>query len=140
MSYELKNKITVTEEFLNELIAKSWQEAESLQQQIANIDISTRLGAEVVNILKNTCTNTYVLIGCLEALLDNNELKPDIQEIDDLPRYTSIELDYENNPVETIAEPTNDPTEVKQSFEPFEYFVDFDEPSGEPLTDDDLYN
>ena len=24
--------------------------------------------------------------------------------------------------------------------EPFEYFVDFDDPVGEPLTDDDLYN
>ena len=44
------------------------------------------------------------------------------------------ELMYEPIEIEDTAE-----TEVEVS-DPFEYFVDFDDPVGEPLTDDDLYS
>ena len=36
-TYNLKDKILITKDFLNELEAKGWQEIEYLQAQIANI-------------------------------------------------------------------------------------------------------
>jgi hypothetical protein len=142
MKYTLKEKITITEDFLTELISKSWQETEAIQQQIANIDTSTKLGTEVVELLKNTCTNHYVLIGCLEALLEKPEaVEPETAEqpvVRDSTESAAIER-------EPIAEYTSyegidcRQTIITDNFEPFEYFVDFDEPSGEPLSDKDLY-
>lgn len=142
MNYTLKDKIIVDDEFLNDLIAKSWQEAEAIQQQIANIDTSTRLGVEVTKLLKNTCTDYYVFIGCLESLAENTEPSE--------PGQASLELDavQPQNEVEMPAyvEPAADPEEsipvsdeADIDFEPFEYFTDFDEPIGEPISDADLY-
>ena len=37
-NYCLKNKLVVTEEFLNDLTTKSWQEVEQLQTQITSIE------------------------------------------------------------------------------------------------------
>ena len=71
MEYTLKNKIEVSKEFLSDLIARYWQESENVNQQIANIDTSSYIGAEVAKLLKNASTNYYVLIGCLETLLEN---------------------------------------------------------------------
>ena len=73
MEYNLKDKIEVNNEFISDLTTKSWQEVEALQQQIANIDMSTRLGNEVAKALRSVCTGYYVLIGCLEALTDTEE-------------------------------------------------------------------
>lgn len=142
MKYTLKEKITVTEDFLAELISKSWQETESVQQQIDNIDTSTKLGTEVVRLLKNTCTNLFVLIGCLEALLENPEvIEPETIEQPAVQGNTGS-VAVEGEPVNEYAsyEVTDSPrTIITDNFEPFEYFVDFDEPSSEPLTDADLY-
>ena len=136
MSYKLKDKIIVTEEFLNELITKSWQDAEAIQQQIDNIDTSTKLGSEVARLLKNTCTNYYVFIGCLEALNGKESAEQeDTQELCSLVPCEDV-LAISMEPEETkITSP-----ETVDNFEPFEYFVDFDEPSGEPLSDQDLYS
>jgi hypothetical protein len=142
MQYNLKEKIEVTEEFLNELIDKSWQETENLQQQIANIDTSTNLGIKVARLLKNTCASYYVLIGCLETLIENpNGADQYITEpvtLQDTAETKAFDepVIIEEEPDETLnlsAEPSED-------FEPFEYFVDFDEPTGDPLSDEDLYS
>jgi hypothetical protein len=138
--YNLKDKIEVTKEFLNDLIVKNWQEAESIQQQMANIDTSTPLGTEAVRLLKNACTNYYVLIGCLENLLEtpNMEYRSTSKQIKE---YTPKALDAQALPEQEPEEFLVSPVDAKQddNFEPFEYFVDFDEPSGDPLSDDDLY-
>jgi hypothetical protein len=133
MEYKLKDKIEITEEFLMDLISKSWQDAESIQQQAANIDTSTALGTKVAQLLKNISTNYFVLIGCLENLVDN-----------DIPTETQNPDEVSDDVVMGVEQPieTELPIESEDSitdFEPFEYFVDFDEPSGEPLTDEDLY-
>ena len=146
MQYNLKNKIIVTNEFLNELIGKSWQEVETLQQQIANIDTSSQLGTNVVKLLKNTCTSYYTLIGCLETLAEEPETAL-------LPTVITNETDIQEEKQELMGEsviealdkklPTtlkNQQTEVMQNFEPFEYFVDFEEPLGKPITDEVLYH
>lgn len=128
MEYTLKDKIEITEEFLADLISKSWQEAESIQQQAANIDTSTTLGTHVAQLLRNISTNYFVLIGCLESLIDNNITA-------NTPLFDEIE-DVVLNDAQLVE--TESESKIT-SFEPFEYFVDFDEPSGEPLTDQDLY-
>ena len=141
MDYTLKEKIEVTKEFLENLITKSWQESEALKHQIVNIDTSTNLGAGLVKILKTACTNNYVLIGCLENLLEYPDA--DVNELQDI---CHTQKDAEP---ETTTEPTAHKREEllvnethiisKADFEPFEYFVDFDEPVGNPITDEDLY-
>ena len=144
MKYNLKNKIEVTEEFLNELIAKNWQEVETLQQQIANIDTSTRLGVAVAKLLKNASTNYYVIIGCLEALAENPNTEFEVQtqktELETTENITEPEVAIDDKTAtdEHEALQVND-QESNADFEPFEYFVDFDEPSGEPLSDKDIY-
>ena len=142
MNFELKHKITVTEDFLNELIMKSWQDAEAIQQQIANIDTSTSLGVEVVNLLRNTCTSYYVLAGCLEALVENPEISYNkMAEREGSQVQFEPESCTDSSAVYTsTAEEKAKSIETTHNFEPFEYFVDFDEPSGEPISDQDLYN
>ena len=49
-------------------------------------------------------------------------------------------IDEEVLDTEILDEFDNAETNNENTSEPFEYFVDFDEPIGEPLTDDDLYN
>jgi hypothetical protein len=146
LEYSLKDKIEVTEEFINDIISKNWQEAESIQQQITNIDTSTELGAEVVKLLKNMSTSYYVLIGCLETLVENPNTKFELSEqsVDTPPTIEKepeleVATEYPNVTDELeVSHVTN--LEANIDFEPFEYFVDFDEPSGEPITDKDLYN
>ena len=145
MQYSLKDKIEINTEFLTELLSKSWQEADAIQQQITNINTTTALGAEVARLLKNTCTSYYVLIGCLEALLED----PETAEAGNIKQEEAgVQVAIANKPCNheqehTRVEPNkiyDASAETASEQEPFEYFVDFDEPSGPPITDDDLYN
>lgn len=141
MEYSVKDKIEVTENFIEEQIQKSWHEVDVMQQLITNIDISTPIGNRVAEILKNISTNYYVLIGNLEALVENTE-QIDIngEEFTELPKdeimlekqSEPLDSDIANSDFDILSEPSDD-------FEPFEYFVDFDDPIGEPITDNDLY-
>ena len=144
MNYELKDKINITKELLSDLEMKSWQEIEYLQAQIANLT-DTATGNKLRQLLKNLLTSYYVFAGGIESLSDlpidapaeeaalddaeqNIEPEMAIDEPEDLALY--------NNPAEEAPE-TGGTDEVS---DPFEYFVDFDDPIGEPLTDKDLYN
>lgn len=142
MEYNLKDKIEITEEFLNNLIAKNWQEVEAIQQQIANIDTGSKLGANVAKLLKNTCTNYYVLIGCLETLVENPETELEVHN-QETESETANDIMTTELTVNEVIEPKVaqvDNVETNADFEPFEYFVDFDEPSSEPISDQDLYS
>jgi hypothetical protein len=141
MEYNLKDKIEVTEEFLEALIAKNWQEVEAIQQQIANIDTTTKLGSELAKMLKNTCTNYYVLIGCLENLAESQDTEFELTKADTEPALYASEPEAADEP-EVYSEPEIlqvNGSEPNADFEPFEYFVDFDEPIGEPVSDQELY-
>jgi hypothetical protein len=141
MVYDLKDKIKITKEFINDLINKNWQEVETLQQQIANIDTSTALGVAVVKLLKNTCTNYYVLIGCLETLVENPEAELVVHEQETKPEAIN-DITTADPTVDNVIEPEAlqvATIKTNADFEPFEYFVDFDEPSGAPISDQDLY-
>jgi hypothetical protein len=142
MEYQLKDKIPVTKNFFNELIEKSWQDIEHLQSQIASIEPSTE-NKVLLQLFKNLLTSYYVFAGGLENLASGENLELVNIESDDQINPTEISF------AEMEPESYNAPTEpyeatfavesTDDNFEPFEYFVDFDEPFGEPLSDEDLY-
>lgn len=150
--YCLKDKILITKDFLHELESKSWQEIEVLQNQIANI-ADNEENATVLQLLKSLLTSYYVFIGGLENLTNNDLLSQsavykDLSITDnsqplepvavaDVPKEL-LDGTFEVSPsTQVIKTPQN--VEEETIFEPFEYFVDFDEPSGEPISDEDLY-
>ena len=139
MNYELKDKINTTNELLSELEVKSWQEIEHLQAQIANLSEGST-NDRLRQLFKNLLTSYYIFAGGIETLQsepDTTITKP-IQKVE-----PDIVLDEPTEPA--VHEPTYDfisdemPTSTYEVTEPFEYFVDFDEPTGEPLSDEDLY-
>ena len=137
MNIVLKDKIKIDNNFVNDLIAKSWQDSESLQNQIDSIEVNSPQAAKVVKLLKDLLTSYYVFTGCLENIehepVNGTELATEPMEE---PISIPEEPAYENtSDLDMLDEFDKEPTN-----EPFEYFVDFDEPIGEPLTDDDLYN
>lgn len=138
MNIVLKDKIKVDNNFINDLIAKSWQDSESIQSQISSIEIDSPQAAKIVALLKDLLTSYYIFTGCLENLegepVNTIELAPAIQQEDseNISKVPTME-----NVIDTA---TLDEFDTETSNEPFEYYVDFDEPIGEPLTDDDLYS
>ena len=139
MNIILKDKVKIDNTYIKDLITKSWQDSESIQSQIDNIDIDSTQAAEVVKLLKNLLTNYYIFSGCLENLefsstTEKNLMSEPVQQKEPV-NISKISI------VESVpAIDALNKIETKTVDEPFEYFIDFDEPTGEPLTDDDLYN
>ena len=155
-TYYLKDKLKVDTELLNELTQKSWQEIEYLQSHIANIE-DVDENTAIVQLLKNLLASYYVFIGNMECLYDNDSvlLEPIINKKQssvlnsskvDFPDEASQEntvADYsfeEEDNFETVENTDESTVSTSAQAEPFEYFVDFDDPVGSPLTDEDLYN
>jgi hypothetical protein len=144
MSIVLKDKIKVDKNFINDLIVKSWEDSESIQNQIGSIEADSASATKVVKLLKDLLISYYVFIGCLENLENEptNIVEPTkIIEPEVVVPEKLIVIPEEpvENSIPDIDIFSELDTEEADS-EPFEYFVDFDEPTGEPLTDDDLYN
>lgn len=143
MEYNLKNKVQVTKEFLSNLTTKGWQEIDHLQNQIANIEDEN---SYVIPLLKNLLTSYYVFVGGLENLDDapvtvkvaqfTDKVCTDKELTTVATAEPQVNLNNKEEPVELDSQAVTNPDLI----EPFEYFVDFDEPTGEPLTDDDIYN
>jgi hypothetical protein len=144
MEYTLKDKLLINKDFLNDLSTKSWQEIEHLQSQITNIENKPE-NADILKLLKSLLTSYYVFVGGLENLasdtpkisLDTNEIG--VQNDYSLGDTDSLETGPEIDIVDSSEELFNIDEPHQTSIEPFEYFVDFDEPFGDPLTDADLY-
>jgi hypothetical protein len=137
MGIVLKDKIKVDKTFIDDLIAKSWQDSESIQNQIDSIEVDSAVAAKTVKLLKDLLTSYYVFTGCLENL----EREP-VNTVEPEPAYIEEPINIPEEPVDENVPDINvlDEFDNDTVSEPFEYFVDFDEPVGEPLTDDDLYN
>lgn len=140
MNYELKDKINATKEFITELESKSWQEIDYLQTQINNLADGTT-NDKLRQLCKNLLTSYYIFVGGVETL----ESEPQHMLIDTVEE-PKVEIQQEPDVIEQVV---SDPAEefnsvnievVPEAGEPFEYFVDFDDPIGEPLSDEDLYN
>lgn len=150
MEYTLKDKLNINKEFLADLEAKGWQEIEHLQNQIANID-ATANNIKLLQLFKNLLTSYYIFVGGLENLssetfavttpidnvcLDKEQASATVEKgvgNDDCRDDTREDDIYEPVFVE------KQDSDIEANIEPFEYFVDFDEPIGEPLSDEDLY-
>lgn len=132
---ELKTKISVNEEFIEDLTAKSWQEIENLQNQINLIDTNSSDAMKVQQLLKNLLTSYYVFAGSLE----NINISCNNTDIPHEPSFLEINPEINENDLDDDTFIKTPHTKDEGTFEPFEYFVDFDEPVGQPLTDDDLY-
>lgn len=137
MNIVLKDKIKIDNNFINDLISKSWQDSESIQNQIDSIEIDSPQAAKVVKLLKDLLTSYYVFTGCLENLE-----REAVNTVEPEPTYIEEPISIPEEPVDENVPDINvlDEFDNDTVSEPFEYFVDFDEPVGEPLTDDDLYN
>lgn len=145
MSIVLKDKIKVDKNFINELITKSWEDSESIQNQINSIEIDSAVAAKTVKLLKDLLTSYYVFVGCLENLEDEpTEAAEPIKITEPEPVMPEKLTVIPEVPVKVNASNVSDLDILSEldtdESEPFEYFVDFDEPTGEPLTDDDLYS
>jgi hypothetical protein len=147
--YTLKDKIQVTKEFLDDLEAKSWQEIETLQNQIANIE-STEDNKSLLQLLNSLLTSYYVFVGGLDNLADKTPLtkvKNSIETLslkkEPIKDFTTDEIvtdESESVPDDFIVSTVSiSDIDRADETEYFEYFVDFDEPSGDPISEEDLY-
>lgn len=138
MEYTLKDKIQITKEFLEDLINKGWQEIDHLQNQINNIEENVS-NIKLIQLFKNLLTSYYVFVGGLENLPEPTPIADNTPAI--------VEIKNSKIPQEKIEVPKiieDEPILAKdlntdEEIDPFEYFVDFDEPVGDPWTDADLY-
>jgi hypothetical protein len=109
-------------------------------------------GIEKIEEIFQGLIDAYLInIGQLELFLHENDYvevpeieeekveEPTEEEIEEVEEAEEEEVEIEDE-VEVEVEPQKVVKNVPADFEAFEYFVDFDEPSGEALTDDDLYN
>ena len=148
MEFALKDKLSITKEFLSDLEMKGWQEIEHLQNQIANIDLTAE-NAKLIQLFKNLLTSYYIFVGGLENLDSADFMAAkhiDSTNTDKEQTSTDINIaagndDYPDEPCnDNIFEPVAvEKQTVVDEIEPFEYFVDFDEPIGDPISDEDLY-
>ena len=134
MEYTLKDKLNVTKDFIDDLTEKSWQEIEHIQNQLANLADSAE-SSQIRKLLNNLLTSYYVFVGGLENFDAASPLSVPPTEI--LAEPVVIE---EPKVLDEPLELPMTPSDEVEISEPFEYFVDFDEPIGEPLTDKDLYD
>lgn len=152
----ITEKIVVDTEFLNDIISKGWLDIENLQSQIASLSNDDAKTAELKKLLNNLLTSYYVFTGCVENLVSKDFSKVTTNNHNIIPLEVVIDKQAEipelDNKISVAHETTIEPIDIKMvsnikdiatmpkdDFEPFEYFVDFDEPVGEKLTDEDLY-
>lgn len=138
-TYHLKDKLSATKDFVDDLMTKSWQEIEHLQNQLANIEVNQE-NSKLIQLFKNLLTSYYVFVGGLENLSGTpvpafDTLVDDVEAAQVTPAKVALSTNIELN---DLSQP--DSNAIKTDFEPFEYFTDFDEPFGDPITDEDLYN
>lgn len=128
---ELKTKLRVDKELIDDLISKSWLEIDSIQAQLSTLSSESAVGKKVQQVLKNLLTNYYIFVGELENI--------EVPELP-VPQDSHNEVSKQTyNGLQSVEQITVAKENEDVSFEPFEYFTDFDDPTGEPLTDTDLY-
>ncbi len=158
---------TLPVSFVTDMMSKGWDEVGYLREASAAIKETYKDTAKVEELMQDLMDAYLVFIGQLELYLHNEEdiiapteepkeekskdkevdEKEDKEEVEEVkapieaPKPELPEADFE---IEPLAEPAPSnivaaPTEVS---DPFEFFVDFDEPdlSQPALTDAELYD
>lgn len=141
--------------FITSFVSRGWEEVGMLKEQIKALkeEFGGKNIAKIEEILQGLIDAYLINIGQLELFLHENDYVevPEIEE----EKEEKVEEPTEEDEVEVAAEeeveiedeieaevevePQSVVRQTPGDFEAFEYFVDFDEPEGDPLTDDDLY-
>lgn len=132
--------------FITSFVSRGWEEVGMLKEQIKALkEEFGGKGIEKIEEIFQGLIDAYLInIGQLELFLHENDYVevPEIEEekveepVEEEETEEEVEIEDE---VEVEVEPQKIVKNVPADFEAFEYFVDFDEPEGEALTDDDLY-
>ena len=143
--------------FITSFVSRGWEEVGMLKEQIKALkeEFSGKNIAKIEEILQGLIDAYLINIGQLELFLHENDYVevPEIEEekeekVEEPTEENEIEDEVEvaaeeevevEDEIEAEVEPQNVVRQTPGDFEAFEYFVDFDEPEGDPLTDDDLY-
>lgn len=137
--------------FITSFVSRSWEEVGMLKEQIKALkEEFGGKGIEKIEEIFQGLIDAYLInIGQLELFLHENDYvevpeieeekveeptEEEIEEVEEAEEEVEIE-----DEVEVEVEHQKVVKNVPADFEAFEYFVDFDEPEGEALTDDDLY-
>ena len=138
--------------FITSFVSRGWEEVGMLKEQIKALkEEFGGKGIEKIEEIFQGLIDAYLInIGQLELFLHENDYV-EVPEIEEEKAEEPVE-EEENEEVEETeeeveiydeveveVEPQKVVKNVPADFEAFEYFVDFDEPEGEALTDDDLY-
>lgn len=133
--------------FITSFVSRGWEEVGMLKEQIKALkEEFGGKGIEKIEEIFQGLIDAYLInIGQLELFLHENDYVevPEIEEekVEEPVEEEETEEEVEiKDEVEVEVEPQKIVKNVPADFEAFEYFVDFDEPEGEALTDDDLYN
>lgn len=139
--------------FITSFVSRGWEEVGMLKEQIKALkEEFGGKGIEKIEEIFQGLIDAYLInIGQLELFLHENDYvevpeieeekveEPVEEEETEEVEESEEEVEIEDE-VEVEVEPQKVVKNVPADFEAFEYFVDFDEPEGEALTDDDLYN
>ena len=138
--------------FITSFVSRGWEEVGMLKEQIKALkEEFGGKGIEKIEEIFQGLIDAYLInIGQLELFLHENDYV-EVPEIEEEKAEEPVEEENEeveeteeeveiDDEVEVEVEPQKVVKNVPADFEAFEYFVDFDEPEGEALTDDDLYN
>ena len=138
--------------FITSFVSRGWEEVGMLKEQIKALkEEFGGKGIEKIEEIFQGLIDAYLInIGQLELFLHENDYvevpeieeekaeEPVEEEENEEVEETEEEVEIDDE-VEVEVEPQKVVKNVPADFEAFEYFVDFDEPEGEALTDDDLY-
>ena len=135
--------------FITSFVSRGWEEVGMLKEQIKALkEEFGGKGIEKIEEIFQGLIDAYLInIGQLELFLHENDYVevPEIEEekVEEPAEEDEAEEEFETEDeieAEVEVEPQRVVRQTPGDFEAFEYFVDFDEPEGEALTDDDLYN
>ena len=159
-------KETLPVSFLTDMISKGWDEVGYLKEASSAIKETYKDTAKIEGLMQDLMDAYLVFIGQVESYLHTEEdIVADFEPVEEKDVDKELEADPEmdtiitepkpslpeaNIDVEPIIEPSlieADPERpieepvARAKEEPFEFFVDFDEPdmSERRITDDDLY-
>ena len=140
--------------FITSFVSRGWEEVGMLKEQIKALkeEFGGKNITKIEEIFQGLIDAYLINIGQLELFLHENdyvevpeieeekveEPVEDAEEIEEVEPVAETEIEVEDE-IEVEVEPQKIVKNVPGDFEAFEYFVDFDEPEGDPLTDDDLY-
>ena len=143
--------------FITDLISKGWDEVGYLKEATAAIRADYKGTAPIEQAMQDLMDAYLIFIGQLELHLhkedyidttelavDNTETVPakELPDAEITPEDITIEIESDEAPISPKATEIEQPIKkAPEDAEPFEFFVDFDEPdwSQPRLTDDELY-